>query len=413
MSLLNFDILNFFNRFGLGKTNQYTSAPINRTTQLYQPGQEQYETINDNEAELFETTGVLNVVIGKKASMKSAGRWKHYKRLTDDRLENLGETDVIKLLNNPNPLQSKNEFLTQLELFRSIYGANFMYGLKGFNAQPVPSVLYNFQPDQMTINTTGKVYQQADIKNIIKSFTFDKNGQAQHNYDPNEILYMRTPNPRNPILPISPFHSLNMEISNIRASMGYRNVILRKKGAIGMISNNSKDGQGAIPLSAKEKKEMEAQYQNDYGIGDEQMKVLITQASMTWTPMTYPTKDLMLFEEVDSDMKKIIDFYGLNENLFSRDNQSTYDNILAAHRIALETTIIPESIDDAEAITRYLGLPDNEFVELDYSHLPALKDDEVKKSEIQKRKAETYKILREQGIEDKEAQILAGFIDAE
>lgn len=405
------NIIDSFRSLFSGRTDNWTKPPTHTQSQQFKAGQPQWETIEGHEAELFETTGILKVIIGKKASMKSAGVWKHYKKVKDgDKLkyENLGDTDVIKRLNAPNPLQSKDEFIKQLEMNRCIFGANFVYGLKGFSAQPVPSALYNLQPNLITIDLTGKIYQQTNVKDIIKQFTFDKNGIANRNYEPEEILYMRSLNSQHPILPMSPFNSLHMEISNIRAAMGYRNVILRKKGAIGILSNQNRDSQGAIPLSAKERSEIEKQYQKDYGIQDEQSKVLITQSSLNWQPMTYPTKDLMLFEEIDSDMKKIIDYYGLNENLFSRDNQSTYDNMQEAEKIVYQDTIIPESNDDAEAISRYLMLPDDQCLELDYSHIPSLKEDMVQAVDVRKKQIESYKILRELGLTEEQAMNLSG-----
>ena len=40
-------------------------------------------------------------------------------------------------------------------------------------------------------------------------------------------------------------------------------------------------------------------------------KLVMTEADVNWTPMSYPTKDLMLFEELTEDKMAIIDAYGL------------------------------------------------------------------------------------------------------
>jgi len=110
--------------------------------------------------------------------------------------------------------------------------------------------------------------------------------------------------------------------------------------------------------------------------------------------MNYETKNLMLFEEVDANLKRIIDRYGLNENLFSRETSSTFDNVLQAQRMVYQNTIIPESNDDAKALSDYLGVTEEgEFLMLDYSHLSILKDDEVKKSQILERKTRAFAIL--------------------
>jgi hypothetical protein len=125
-----------------------------------------------------------------------------------------------------------------------------------------------------------------------------------------------------------------------------------------------------------------------YGVGDKQSSVIITDASLNWTPMSYPTKDLMLFEEIDNNKRIIIDAYGLNENIFSRMQGSTYENMREGEKIAYQDTIIPEAEDYARGLSEFLGLTQKgEWLELCYDHLPILQEDEGKKAEVMTKKA--------------------------
>ncbi len=399
----------FLQRFGTSN-DRFVSSPFLGHNTLFQPGQETWDSIKGREFDVYETTGILQVILGRKALMKANGMWKHWRIGNDGKIEEVDDSDFIKRLKDPNPLQSGNDFLQEMSIHRDVSGAAYIYGLKGVSFQEVPDALWNILPQLMTIKLTGNVYQQTDINEIIKNFIFDEGGNGEHKYDGDEILFRRKTNVSHPVLPASPLIPLTMEISNARAAMGYRNVILRKRGAIGILSNNAKDADGAIPMKKGERERIEKQYQKNYGISDKQMQVIISNASLLWQPMNYPTKDLMLFEEVDADLRVIIDAYGLNDNMFSQNKGATFENVIQGERIAYQDTIIPESNDDARAFSQFFGLTDDrEFLTLEYGHIQSLKDDEVKKSQILERKTRAFQILTmNEGIGIDEALQIVG-----
>jgi phage portal protein BeeE len=399
--------------FSLFKGNdRYVSSPYFKPNQLFTPGSPEWDTITGQERHIYETTGPVSVVINRKARLKSAGKWRHW-RVGSQSDEELFDTPLLKFLAKPNPLQSKKEYLEELSIHRDVMGIAYIYALRGSLLQDIPSALWNITPELMSIQTTGKIYQQSDINEIISRITFNRGGDGEFNYSPEEILLRRSINTGNPVLPLSPLASLNMEISNIRAAMGYRNVIMRKKGAIGILAADQKDGEGSVALDPLEHKRIEKEYQSSWGISDKQMQVLISRYPLKWQPINYPTKDLLLFEEIDDNLRRVIDQYGLNENIFSIKKGSTMSDsgskILEGERQAYQDTIIPESNDDAEAMSTYLGLRERgQYATLDYSHLPAMKDDEVKKAEITERKAKAYQTLTASGFSPVEARTIVG-----
>jgi hypothetical protein len=59
-------------------------------------------------------------------------------------------------------------------------------------------------------------------------------------------------------------------------------------------------------------------------------------------------------------------------------------------------------------LKRGLELPADEWIELDYSHLPCFQEDQKEKSEVDKRKAETAKIYVELGYTKEQASEFVG-----
>jgi len=344
--------------------------------------------------ETYMTTPQLYAVIQRKGFLLSSGVWKHYDR-NGNEIEN---SEVVKLLENPNPLMTGKDYIRQYSENKSLYGNNYEYlnKIQGFD---LPASIMNLPPWQIEIQTTGKIYKQTDINEIIKQYKLMYGTKVNDTFEPSEINHIRIPNGQNPIKGDSPLRPLFMPISNIRSAYGFRNVIMNKKGALGMLSNSSKDDVGGMPLDKKERERLEKAYQRQYGIDDDQMQVLMTNASLNWQAMSYPTKDLMLFEEVDADFRNIIDAYGLNDNIFSKEKGSTFENLAEGLKQAYQSTIIPESEELSLNRTQLFGLQERgEFVKLDYDHIPVLQANKKEESERIERLARAAQIMSETGL---------------
>ena len=280
----------------------------------------------------------------------------------------------------------------------SIYGNSLVYALRGLRSQ-LPKAFYNLPVNKVKVLPTGKIYKQYKLEDIIKGFELTYYDGSTDIYQTIDVIYSRLINPLNPLVGLSPLQALQMPISNIRGAYGYRNVLINERGAIGLLSNDTKDMDGGVPLTESEKKKIENQYSKEYGIRENQSKVMVTSSSLKWTPMVYPTRDLMLFEEITSDLRIILDAYGLNEYLFSKESGTSYNNLIEGKRMAYQDSIIPYADDFSYKLTQYLGLDQkNEFILLDYSHIEALQKSKKEESEILKNKAEATRILSELGI---------------
>jgi HK97 family phage portal protein len=348
--------------------------------------------------EIYMTTPQLYSVIQRKGYLLSSGVWKHY----DKNGEEIKDSEVVKLLDNPNPLLNGRDYIRQWNENKSIHGNNYEY-LNRIIGSEIPATLFNIEPFKIEIETTGKYYKQTDIEGIIKQYRLVYGNTTEDIFEPSEINHTKIPNGQNPIKGDSPMRAVHMPISNIRAAYAFRNVIMSKHGALGILSNGSASPEGAIPLTPKERTRIEKQYQKTYGLDNNQLQVIMSNSKLEWQAMSYPTKDLMLFEEVEADFKAIIDAYGLNDNIFSREKASTFTNLAEGLRQAYESTIIPESEEISLNRTRIFGLQEKgECVKLTYDHIPVLQADKVKEAERIDRIANAAQKLEESTIFSRE-----------
>jgi len=262
--------------------------------------------------DLYNTIPQLRTVVDKLASMFSNGVFK-IENIKTNQIEPLPE-DLQKLLENPNPLQPQNEFLKQYLTQLIVYGNQFIYKNKPSKLQKYPSSMLNVSPANIKPILTGKVFEQLDIKGIVKEYEYTEGLSYKRVFDVSTVLWSKIADLDNPVAGYSPLKAMKYPLSNTVAAYQYLNVISSEKGAIGVLSTSNKDAMGALPMTADEKAEIERIYREENGIEDNQKKIHITTGSVTWAPMSYPTKDLLLMEQIDANFLIILNILNASIN---------------------------------------------------------------------------------------------------
>jgi phage portal protein BeeE len=322
---------------------------------------------------LYNSIPQLKAVIDRKASMFSNMELKLIEVKTGKVLE---DEQLHKLLQNPNPLQSQNEWLRDYKQQHQVYGNQFIYKNKPSTLSKYPVALWNISPYYMKPILTGKLFEQVKKEDIISEYQFIDGGQTK-TFNGIDIMFTKIADIDNPIIGVSPIISLKFPLTNTKLAYEYRNVIMGEKGAIGILSNETKDSMGNIAMDKEERRKLEQQYRNDYGISPDKAKVILTNASLKWQPMTYPTRDLLLFEEVEANMLAIIDAFGMSINLFSNKN-ATFENVKNSIIQVYQDTIIPEADLFTQSLSLFLNIPYGQRIVASYEHLSIMKENKLK-----------------------------------
>lgn len=366
---------------------------------------EQWETITNNEYKLYRTTPELFIVINKFATMFSNGVFvvKNYK--TGEIIEN---HPLLKILEKPNPLMNRNTWLMDIAVSYHVFGASYNYMNKGSRLSDFPTVFMPLPNAELKTKLGKDLYKATKLDEIITGYEVGA-GKNVEKFETNEVFFIKRLSSDNPTRGISVLEALQMPISNIRGAYGFRNVNIVKRGALGLISPESNPS-GTIMLDEHDRLKLEKQFVNDtHGIFDGQSPLKFTEKAVKYQQLSYPIKDSMVFEEVSEDMIKIIDAIGLNSNVFSRKDSPKYENLLQGLKMCYQDAIIPFAEMFCFALNDTLELFDQGiYVELDYSHIPALKDDEKQKAEILKTKVEARKILIDGGMSENDADTITG-----
>jgi hypothetical protein len=336
---------------------------------------------------LFIDIPELRAVVDKRATMMAA----NHPILYDKKGNVIEDHWINDLIKKPNAVQSWSDIVYSLSVQDALYSNAVAYTPE--RVAGIRNLLIPLPANKIRINLTGKKLKQMEKEELISSFTFTYDDGSRDELVWKDVLYLTTADGMNIVKPISRIDSLRFPLSNIQAQYKKRNVLLENIGAIGILSAKNSDMGGAIPMTPEERQGIQRDWYKR-----QKDELIITESDVNWQPMSYPTKDLMLFEELTADKMAIIDAYGLNANLFSSDKGSTFTNMRDSVRMAYTDTIIPETQQMYDSMLSQWGLDQEFYLEANFDHLPILQKDEVEKASVQKTTADTYSILLRDGV---------------
>jgi hypothetical protein len=332
----------------------------------------------------------LRTVVNKRANMMAAGL-----PMVVDLEGNPYEQDhwVKALIDNPNPTQSWSDVIFTLSVNDALYSNSFAYAPK--MSFDIVNLLVPLPSNKMIVNLSGKRLKQFDKEGLIDSYTFCYDDYQKDKLELDEVIYLATPDGLNIVNPNSRMDALKFPLSNIRAAYQKRNVLLENIGAIGILSAQKGDLGGSIPMTPEEKMEIQ---QDWYRRSKDEL--IITEADVQWQPMSYPTKDLMLYEELTADKMAIVDIYGLNSYVFSQEKGATFSNVREGLKMAYTDTIIPETNEMYDGLSEQLGLIEQGLrIVPDFSHIAVLQRDENLHSRALDVRASALLKIQDAGVE--------------
>jgi hypothetical protein len=331
----------------------------------------------------------LRAVIDKRASMMAANEPKLY----DSKGNQVENHWLIDLINQPNATQSWSDVVYSMSVQDALYSNVVAYCPK--RSFDIRNLIVCLPANKVEIMLSGKKLKQMDKENLIDRFVFTYDDGSKEKIEWDDALYLTTADGMNIVKPISRIDSLKFPLSNIQASYKKRNVLLENIGAIGILSAQQNDLGGSIPMTPEERNKIRKDW-----FKRQKDELIITEANVNWQPMSYPTRDLLLFEELTADKMALIDTYGLNYNLFSSEKGTTFTNVRDSIRMVYTDTIIPETQQLYDNLISQFELDkQGYYLEACFDHLKVLQADQKEQAEVRKINADTMKTLNEIGVE--------------
>jgi HK97 family phage portal protein len=343
----------------------------------------------------------VSTMINRLASSMANGRW----WLTDKNNNDVSDRypDLTKLLKTPNPLQIRTEFIKQVDIYRNLYGITYIWAVipEGFTSPEDATALWPLNPERINpvYKENARMYYTQNIEDIIEKYVITI-GNETINVNPKEILCIKD-NSLDMLYEneacSTKLKGLEYEVRNIMQAQEAIYALNKDRGAMGIITNKSKDASGNVPLVPKDKEDLHAEFKKNYGLSHKQAKVIITNADLAWIQMSFNVKDLMLFEGIKQNIESIADTFNYPFELLANQKGTTYANRNEAIKYLYQDNVIPAASIYAEKFTNFFNL-ENVKIEIDFSEVEYLKEAQKEKAEAWLKMNHALKIAYELNI---------------
>lgn len=285
---------------------------------------------------------------------------------------------VLKLLKNPNPLQTRSAFLAQIHTYIDLVGYAVVLPMKpvGFEMHEseafwvIPPTMCNLvtNGNQLNIRTGG--IDAVQIGNVW--------------LDPAEVMIITDINPsvRDMVKPGAKIKSLEIVINNIIGAYQSESTLIFHRGPSTVISSEMLPGLGPAVVTPDEKLDMHASFMKYYGFTKGQANVIITSAPVKVQKIGFNADELKLWDTIKNGTIAICDTIGYPTELMGIVNP-TYNNKTEAGKEAYTKFTIPMAENIAEQLGSYL-LPETDTLQVSYNHVDELQVDKQKAAQARK-----------------------------
>lgn len=374
--------------------------------QFLDDGREVYfeYTSNNSSLKAYKKCPPFAAVINKKTQAFTNGKTWLLDKSTEEEAKGEVAGRLKVLLAKPNVLQNWRQFEAQNYIYQQISGYCVVLPIKpvGFD-NTYTTAIWNIPPHMLEIREKKDVnfITAKKVSDIIESVELKWGGHRK--LLPLDDIYIFkdfTPSISSIVIPESRARSLEQPINNIIGAYESRGILIDKRGPSFVISSDATDNDGNIPLTAKEKADIEEDFKK-YGLRKKQIQAIITSAAVKLQTVGFSTRELMLFEEIEDDIMRICDQYGMPHRLVASSRGNSLGGSDAGHfnTQLYQDTILPESLSFYEQWDQFFGLEKYKLtLNKDYSHVAALQGDKVKDATARKMLNEALKIEFEMGL---------------
>ena len=341
---------------------------------------------------------VVNAIVNKKIQARRNARYSIIDKDHND-VNPLKLGQAGKLFLSPNPMFNWKEFQSIAYAHQQVFGqsiTNPVYPV-GMEKIDYAQALWTLPPWFYLEIPTYKLFLQTEMKDIIKSVNLIGGfADVLEKINPDNLLRIRdigiwlTARVDRQWWGQSRLYPHSQVVNNIMKAYEARYTLMENRGGIGILSTDEADPSvNATPLGKREKERVENAFFENHGIGSGQRPVIVSAARWKWQAMTFPTKDLLLAEEIADGARALYEAYGVSFSISpydQRSNSLTPASQGDALREMYTDTIIPETESDMELWSGFLGFTAKGLmIKADFSHLPIFQ-----KSQLDSAKAAYY-----------------------
>jgi len=342
-----------------------------------------------------------------------------YKSNREDEKELVTSGQLYDLLQQPNRMQSINEFIDESMIYLLLNGNNYNAGYRGVGLDKTIKEINVLPSNYITIET-------GDLANIIKNYWYQEVSNIK--FAPEDVMHVRYPNPAGDgadrLYGMSPIKAGSMALQASNNLWEADASILNNKGASGILSDQSERS-----MKPEQGEALQAKWDSKASGANKFGKVLVTSARLNYIQMGMSPADLQLIESGVIKLRTLCNLYSVPSQLFNDVAGTTFNNMAAAKKSLYTEAVIPNMNLWLNKFCNWI-LPDynkadnTEYsIEMDLASIPVLQEDQREEAEKDKiisdtiinvltstisRESKISTLVYSIGMSEEEAEMLVG-----
>lgn len=290
--------------------------------------------------------------------------------LKNKRGEEVTEHPVLSLLENPNPMQSKTEFLKDLVGFFDISGNGY---IERVVVRGETKEMYVLRSDRVAIvpSATGipsaYIYKNSNAQGDSIRFDCDTMTGAC------DVRHLKTFNPLDDWYGMSPIEAGAWSIDQHNESNKWTQSLLQNGGAPSSVLEIPKESNVSDEAFNRLKAEIDEQVAGSANAG----RPLVMEGGMTWKTIGFSPEQMSVLNTKYASARDISLAIGVPPLLLNIPGDSTYSNYQEARLAFYEESVIPLANYIRDELNSWI-IPDGYTLELDYDKIPAIAEKRMK-----------------------------------
>jgi len=298
-----------------------------------------------------------------------------------------------KLLEQPNPFYSFNDYIALSIAMRLIEGNSYCYALadEAFSKAfyKYANAFYVLPSYDVDIKTPKNFtyFTATNLNEAVEYYEVYTNGK--HIKIPTgNILHIKDGYSTEIKAP-SRLLSQQYTLSNLMAVYEARNVIYTKRGALGALVSAKTDAAGLTNLSEKDKQKLNDTFNRRYGLEYNKNQIIISEIPTSYLQMGMSIQELEPFRETLNDAIQIASAYNIDQILVPRERDANYTNKEVAEASFYPSVLFPLLEQELREQSKFMGLIDaGYYFDYTFDNVPVLEKSKEQRSDAQKKISE-------------------------
>lgn len=304
----------------------------------------------------FMNTGMMARVITKSDALDFYKSWVYacvarrsmglaqiefrlYRLKKNGDVEEIMEHELLELLYRVNPEMTKYNFIQLSIIYRDLLGASPWVLTKVNESDKYPSNIYIARPEYFRV--------QKDKSGQLVGYTYQI-GTFKKTYSPDEVIFLKNYNPRNPDRGIGVIEAVRMTAEN-------DDYILQSNS--NLLKNNARPSgflETSTNVSRETRKRLKKEFEKEYQGYENTYKPMLLEGGMKYKQVSLPPKDLDFIESRKMNRDEILSIFGVPKPVLGVFEDVNRASAVAAEYVFNKWTLEPLATEMVEQLNEFL-----------------------------------------------------------